>query len=377
MTDTQPGAEATPTIERPDGAGEWEAIQAANEAELESAIEKMEAKLGTPEDDDAPRRAKPKNGKAALEDADDDDAELDEDADEDLEAADDDEEDEDEPTAASGADDGDEDGDEAETDKDDEDMALHRAYTKLHDAGVPSAVLKRTPRKELIAWANRVEEGKAAPGAGPSSTDGGREPQQDSAKAAGTLPTGDKPATDWAAVRSGIAKDIGIDEEYGKAFSPLTDALENLERRLDASLEQNQRFRDELLARDGRATIDSNLKRLERNGYQGLRADEAKKEKLIEHAAALLKAGVAKTADDAFSKAARAELGKPRKATAFARRNGMSDPPTRRGGPMREVANEDDYFSAALDIAYSDRDSKHKQDLISRLGYPSRPKAGQ
>lgn len=259
--------------------------------------------------------------------------------------------------------------DDAEEEEEDEEAALEHAYEVLLKARrAPFSVLKSTPKAKLIAWAKQVEaeSSEAAEGASSDAERGRGAP--DGAKAGGKeAPTAEPDtAKAWAAMRASIAEKLGVDEESADGLKPLFDrqmALESKLAALEASREESAVAARE---REGRATIDRELRRLERK-FPGLRSDSKKVEGLVQAAAALIQGKAAATATEAFDMAARAKLGKARRSDlAQHRRNGLSSVPERRSGGFSGVdLSEDEYWRRGVDLAYSGR-----RDLISKLVPP-------
>lgn len=252
--------------------------------------------------------------------------------------------------------------DEDEDDDVDEDMRLHRAYTVLADRGIPARVLKRTPRSELIAWAERVgrEDGAAAAGS-PAKNGHGRE-APDGAKAEREAPVAAPSGPDWATMRAGIAEKLGVSEESVDGFKHLHDTNESLRAELRDLRDTLAKDREESRAREGRATIERELRRLNRH-YPGVKDDSDKSERLTEMAADLInganRRGEPLSAQDAFNRAARALLGKARRGDlAQHRRRGVSSPPEGRGGPGFVSGDEEARWTRSVDLAFAGK--RHK-----------------
>lgn len=336
----------------------------------EDALDKALGDVLGGEDDDgppAPRQPKGAKARAKVEDDDDEVEPSEEEGDAEPDEDDDDETGEDLNDSAA-------DEDEEDEPEGDEEAALEHAYeVLLKRKAAPFSVLKRTPKATLIAWANRVEAEEAEVSASSPA------PKRDDGEAPDTKAQGGKsPAkpgdaeTRWAAIRSNAATALGVDEEaVDGAFKPLHDANESLREEVAAMRAERARDRDESLAREARVTIDGELKRLEKLGHQGLRADADKVEKLIEHATALIRGKVVKTAAEAFTAAAKALLPRPKRADlAQHRRNGFSEPPTRRSDRASTATTEDEWFAENLDHAYAGR-----RHLIGRTPMPSRTRS--
>lgn len=312
------------------------------EATLDSAIEKM---LGPDEDDEPAPKQKLSKGAQALLDS--DDEEADEEDEPDL--------DDEEETEAS-RDEAEE--DEETEDDEDEDMALHRAYTTLHDKlKVPASVLKSMPKAKLIAWAERVGAETAEAHESPSKTEQGRETPV-VAKEDG------KAASAWADHRRGIAEKLGIDEESADAFKGLFDTNAALQARLDA-IERRD------VQRDGQATIDREMRRLVGQYGRALKGESEMKEAILDKASTIvagLKArGEKVNVREAFDEAARIKLGDPKRADlAQKRRNGVSTPPERVGTGRTAPLDEDDYWSRGVDLALANKG----KDAIAALRPP-------
>lgn len=354
MTDATPAAPAPEAAEPV--AGDTNVLALGEDA-LDKALGEM---LGP--DEDAPRQPKGAKARAAVDEDDDEDEEA-----SDEPEGDDADEDEDDEGDLAGSDE-DEEGEEA---PEDEEAALEHAYeVLLRRKAAPFSVLKRTPKATLIAWADRVEADEAAASASSPA------PEQEDDEApvtkaqAGKSPAkpGDS-ATRWAEIRSNAAIALGVDEDaIDGAIKPLHDANESLREELAEMRAERARDRDESLVREARVTIDGELKRLEKLGHQGLRADADKVEKLVEHATALIRGKVVKTATEAFTAAAKALLGRPKRADlAQLRRNGFSEPPTRRSDRASTATSEDEWWAENLDHAYAGR-----RGLIGRSPIPSR-----
>lgn len=337
---------------------------ADQEEELEDAPEEVEAE--EPEGEETseadPDAILNEKGEAAFEEA---FAEVDQDTDdeggapgESVKQARAHEDEEDEPEES-------EEGEEPEDAEDDEDMALHRAYTTLHDSGVPAKVLKRTPRAELIAWAGSVGSEKA--GERDESASAGDKTASEVAAGAkeGGTPAQEK-AADWAAMRKSLAEGLGIDEESADALKPLHDTIESLRAEVRELRASTDGATAEARAREGRATIDLHVQRLSSSGYSQLARDPKAREKLVAEASVLLKGGM-KDATRIFDKAAMLAFGAPKRGDlAQKRRNGVSHPPTIRGEHAgMEVGDENDYFARALDFIDAGR-----KDLAASLKLP-------
>lgn len=327
-------------------------------AAIDAALTEAFDKAGIPDDDAPPTSAKSQ----ADQDEDDDaaDPELDEEDGEEASGGEADEPDEDESV------DGGEDGEEEDDEDDiDEDMALHRAYTTLHDQGIPARVLKRTPRHELISWAQSVEAGTSAKAAS-SSADGDPDSTGDVTKAASDSSPG--ASKSWADIRKGIADSMGLDESAVEALRPLYDENATLR----AEMAEAKSRTDEALAqareREGRATIDSQVRRLRKN-YPELRDDEGV-QKLVEEASTIV-AGLRARGKDAdaktiFDKAALLTWGAPKRGDlAQLRRNGASPPPDAFGASRGSPLGDDEYWERAVGHAVNGR-----SDLIKRLKPP-------
>jgi hypothetical protein len=314
---------------------------------LEEAIDKA---LGPVDDDETPAKAAKDDAEDADEPEPDEEDELEElpDEDDDLEASADEDEGEDE---------------EADEDEDD-DMALHRAYTRLHEYGIPAKVLKRTPKDELIAWANRVVDAKAGAKDEPSKTEKKRE-TPDGAKEADAEPV----ASTWATIRSGLAEKLGIDEDSADALKPLHDTNEALQARL-AALEQRLAQSDTANARrEGQATIDKELRRLGTQ-FPDLRRNSEKQEAIVEEASTIIAGLKARKAEinvrAVFDKAARIVVGGKRADLSEKRRNGASSPPELNGLGRSAPLDEESFWNRATDLAVAGKGHQ----AISRLKPP-------
>ena len=295
---------------------------------------------------------------------DDDEPDLDDEEDSEL----DEETDEDDEPAASADDEesGEDEGEDADDEEDDEDIALHRAYTILHDAQVPASVLKHTPKKKLIAWAAEVAE--RAKGAASASTNGQGSDTSADAKGAGKPAQAD-PAAAWAARRSVIAEKLGIDEEAADAFKPLHDENEAMRAEVKALRSELEQTNAATRARAGQATIDAQMKRLQDAGYPILAKSSKAREKVKDEAITIvegLKArGMALDADKIFDKAVKV-LGAPkRRDLAQLRRNGTNTVSDLGGGLTEESSSEDAYWMKAVDHAVNGR-----TELIKRMRPP-------
>lgn len=346
--DLMPAAEP----EAPDSFGAEPAeptVAEKSEAALDEAIDKA---LG-PDEDEEPAEKSAKKGAKAEVDEDDDGAAPDEDEElEELPGDDDDLED----AADDGAKASDE--EEEEADEDDDDMALHRAYTRLHEKGIPAKVLKRTPKDELIAWADRVGDEKAKSDEPASKTAQGRE-TSDGAKETG------KPASAWAVMRSVLAEKLGIDEDAADAMKPLHDANEALQARLDA-------LEARTVQRDGQVTIDKEMRRLGAQYGSTLRRDSEKQESILDKASTIVAGLKARGAEinvrKAFDEAARAVMnGAPKPDLSAKKRNGVSAPPERVGNSRTAPLDEESYWSRGVDLAMSGKGV----DAIKRLRPPT------
>ncbi len=255
---------------------------------------------------------------------------------------------------------------EAEEDEEDEDMALHRAYTTLHDKGIPSKVLKRTPKAELIAWARSVDEsGKGADGASTAEHD---EASKGDAKGAAGEAAQPTPRA-WADTRKGLADKLGIDEESAEALKPFHDSHEALSAEVKELRSLVETTTAALREREGQATIDKNVRRLQAR-YPALK-DPAGIEKLVDEAADLLAGAKSrgKKIDETklFDKAATLAFGAAKRSDmAQLRRNGVSTPPRTAGG-FSAPNDEGDYWSKAMSYVEAGR-----PELASRLKFPQR-----
>lgn len=267
------------------------------------------------------------------------------------------------------ADDGAKASDESDDDtEDDEDMALHRAYTVLHDANVPASVLKNTPKKKLIAWAAEVVE--RAKGA----TDGASKSQRASDTSTDAKGTGEpaqaSTAAAWADRRRVIAEKLGIDEEAADAFQPLHDENEAMRAEVKALRSELEQTNAATRERAGQATINAEMKRLQEHGYTQLGRSEKAREKLKDAAITIvegLKArGLPIDATKVFNRAAREAFGDPKRDDlAQLRRNGTSTPSRLGGGLGGAAPSEESYWTKAIDLAV---DGKSEQ--IKRLRPP-------
>lgn len=345
---TEPTESAAPAAEPT--AGDTNVLAIGEDA-LDKALGDV---LGTGDDDEPAPRRQPK---AAA----DEDDELEAPEEEEDEPADDDDREYGEDLNDS--------GEESEEPEEDEEAALDRAHEILKGIA-PYSVLKRTPKAALIAWANRVEAERAAASSSSESAEEASDEAPDTKAKAGKSPakSGDA-ATRWAELRSNGATSLGVDEEsFEGAVKPLFDMMESLREENAAMRADQARVRDETLIRDAQVTIDGQLKRLEKLGHQGLRGDAGKVEKLIEHATALIRGKVVKTAEEAFTAAAKALLPRPRRTDlAQHRRNGFSEAPLRRSDRASSATSEDEWWAENMDHAYAGR-----RNLIGRSPIPTR-----
>lgn len=286
------------------------------------------------------------------EDADEAAADADEPGDEDAEEAD-----EPEPDKAE-ADEDDEDEDE---EQDEESMLEHAYEVLLRAKRAPFSVLKSTPKAKLIAWAKQVEEEQANATRGASRPPDAKRDAPDDSKDADSPAEGESDDT-WQSKRSALAKKLGLDEETVDAFKPLYDDNRTVKAELAA-------LREEMQARDGRETINREMRRLTES-YPTLKSNEKKAEKVLDEARTLvagLKARGKRVDPEAvFNKAAQTVLGKaPRSDLAALRRNGFATMPqgTREGLDTTKSTTE--YWDKAVTHAMNGRG-----DLISRLRPP-------
>lgn len=340
-------------------------IEATRHDAISNAIDKLLP--ADDENDEADLHVAAGKTRAEKESAPADDEEEGEDADEleQLPGEDDDIEDE--------ADDGakasdDEESEEEPDEEDDEDMALHRAYTVLHDANVPASVLKNTPKKKLIAWAAEVVERAKGAADGASKSQQGSDTSTD-AKGAGE-PAQAQTAAAWAARRSVIAEKLGIDEEAADAFKPMHDENEAMRAEVKALRSELEQTNAATRERAGQETINAEMKRLQEHGYAQLGRSEKAREKLKDEAITIvegLKArGLPIDPANVFDRAARAAFGAPkREDLAQLRRNGTSTPSRLGGGLGGAAPSEDAYWTKAIDLA-----EQGKPELIKRLRPP-------
>lgn len=315
--------------EKPDlSADDGPTVAEKAEAELDAALASMDVH----DDDDEEDKAAAAKAKKKADEDDDDIPEGGEELDV--------EDDEEEPEAS------DDDKDEEESEEDDEDVALHRSYTILHEQGVPTSVLKRTPKEQLIAWASRVEASTAT-------KNGAKTPEPDSERdSSDGAKTESEPAQaaipDWATARKGIAEKLGIDEESADAFKYLHDAQVARQAREDSLMAELKAMRESAMARDGRETIDRNVRRLKER-YPQLKRDPDAKTKLLNEAVLLRRGGV-NGEKELFDKAALLAFGQPKRSDLAAmKRNGLSHGPTGTKGIKTQAVSEDDYWVKTLD----------------------------
>lgn len=336
--------------ELPEGGAEEETPELTFDAQAEAALDAAIDAMDPHDDDDEEDRAP--QGKAKIED--------DEPEEEEETVAEDDDE-EGEPEEAAEGDEG-----ETEGDEDESEIALHRAMTTLHDEGVPASVLKRTPKEKLIAWAATVEAKRtAASGAETSDADSKRE-SSNGAKT-GTEEPAQAALPDWATVRKGIAKSLGVDEDSVEGLKYLHDGLTASLAEAKEARTALEAERSEARAREGREVIDRNVRRLMKV-YPQLKRDPAAKDLLMEQAVMLRRGGLAKERE-LFDKAGLLAFGKPKRSDmAQLRRNGTSTPPTMGKGRMQPLT-EDEYYERALDFVDAGR-----KDLIATLKPPPQPR---
>lgn len=328
------------------------------DAALTAAINDNEALMGDVRDEeDEKEPAKAKADKAKNEDPEDDEEpELEE-----TEAS----SEEDEPEAEE---DEESDEDEEGDDTEDEDELLDAMALLRKETGAPTSALKTMPRDKLIAWANRVAAQKEA----------AKSPEKPATTETDDADASNRPADsaqggpgEWGAYAKAASEALGVDEEaVTAAFKPLHDGLAAVlkeNKLLRASLKEAS---DSARARETAATIDTEMRRLERT-YPGLGKDEALREKVINEATTLAlgmkAAGRKGSVSDVFDRAAKlAGAKRQRSDMAQLKRNGTSSAPTSRPGSRSGDYSEDDYFIAALDMA--DRGQGHR---IKELKLPS------
>jgi len=313
-----------------------------------------------------PARAKAKP--EPKEEADEDEPEVEEEGgDEELAAsADDDEDDEQEA--------GDDDGaaEEDDADEDSEDLAIHRAWTLLHESGVPAKVIKNTPKAELIAWAERVESRAEQARADAADAKSQEQTTSKGAKASDDSAASQKPQ-DWAALRQAISEKLGVDVESADSLKPLFDAHEATRAEVKEMRARFESAESAAREREGRALIDTHTRRLSET-YPKLRESSKARERLVAEAKvqiAGMRAGGAKDIDatKVFDKAALLAFGPPKRSDlSKLRRNGAATHPGQKGGGLRAPAQtEDEYYARALDHVDAGR-----PDLARNLRPPER-----
>lgn len=266
----------------------------------------------------------------------------------------------------------DEKDEEESEDEEDEEMALHRAYTTLHDAGFPTSALKKASKAQLIAWAANVEakktEGKDSP---ESDTDRGRDSEAGKPEGKGAAqPTA---AISWATVRAEIAEKMGVDEEAADALKPIFDRGEATEQRL-ASIEASMKADREASAqREGRNTINTEIRRLA-GAYPELKGNTKKREAVTDAALTLVSGlrarGKDVDAEAVFNQAAGAVLGPPKRSDlARLRRNGFATAPAGHREGLGAQRTELEFWDKAITYAEQGR-----PDLIRRLTPPPETK---
>jgi len=257
----------------------------------------------------------------------------------------------------------DEQTDEEEPDKDDEELALHRAWTLLSEAGIPTSVLKlikRTPKHELIAWAER-EVAKAA-ASEPTGDAGESDDTSDGAKTSAGPAQGDADL-DWAAVRQGIQDKLGVDEEGADALKPLYDAA-LLGREAKRELEQVKQALAEIRQAGARSTIDTEMQRL-KQAIPALKTNRKARDEVVEWATALAKTGKFTTAREVFDAAVKHVPALQKPDLSAKQRNGVSTPPPTRTNGARQFASVDEYQDETLRLIESG-----KRDAAFRLRPP-------
>jgi len=270
-----------------------------------------------------------------------------EEAEESEEEADEDEE-EGEEQASAEAEEPDEPEDEGAA-REREEIALHRAYTTLHEQGVPFSVLKKTAKATLIAWAERVDaagkpKGDPASGEDAEPARGAKGERQEAPSKKALL------GLDWRATSKAMADELGVDEQSAeRAFRP---AFESLEKAVAERLEALETAQ---LEQAGRAAISANVQRLEAKYGKALAGNPEKRERLIARAERLAKAGGYESAEQVFDEAAILELGEVRPDYSQKRRNGVSTPPSRLGGFGEPASDEDEDFQRRMDLVEAGR----------------------
>ena len=257
-----------------------------------------------------------------------------------------------------------EEADEPEAEED-EDMALHRAWTFLHDElNVPASVLKTTPKEKLIAWGAEARARAKAETEAEADDGSSGETKSGATKDTKGGPA-QAPTSDWSAVSKSIANELGVDDAAAdRAFRPVFEALDGKVQALEARLEAAETA---ARTREGQATIDMQVRRLSAH-YPQLKGDQAARGKLVQKAVTLFKTGEyeGRGPRAVFDDAAQLVLGKPKRSDlAQLRRNGVSHVEQSRGQSSLETSSENDYFAKATDYALAGR-----ADLIKRLKPP-------
>jgi len=250
------------------------------------------------------------------------------------------------------------------------DEAMERALLALRYSGVPSEIIKTTPRDQLIAWGTEAAARRAKTEAALEERATELRELKERTTKAPDAQASPAAAPDWSPHLKALAETLGLEPEAAKAaFGPVLDAVyKQATGALEGRVSQTEATAAQVAREQGQRTISEQMRRLEATyPNAGLAKDPDLRSKVQEKALALYKTGEYGDADSIFNDAAAILRLSERGVPAEKRRNGVSSSQTER--PRAGDLSEDDGFLAAMDRVEAG-DLRGAYDIGSRIKPP-------